>query len=102
MHHANAATGNAMAPIRALVEALAKRLVLLGDHIKSGLWLPSGGHVEPEGSRRVPERSMGERSGHPNGRLSSVRSAHAVVTKMRILLPEHLDAKDVALRISHG
>lgn len=22
-------------------------VVLLGDHIKSGLWLPSGGHVEP-------------------------------------------------------
>lgn len=25
----------------------ANRFVLLGDHIKSGLWLPSGGHVEP-------------------------------------------------------
>jgi len=24
-----------------------ERRVLLGDHIKSGLWLPSGGHVEP-------------------------------------------------------
>jgi 8-oxo-dGTP pyrophosphatase MutT (NUDIX family) len=24
-----------------------ERLVLLGDHVKSGLWLPSGGHVEP-------------------------------------------------------
>lgn len=24
-----------------------RRLILLGDHIKSGLWLPSGGHVEP-------------------------------------------------------
>lgn len=24
-----------------------QRLILLGDHIKSGLWLPSGGHVEP-------------------------------------------------------
>lgn len=23
------------------------RLVLLGDHVTSGLWLPSGGHVEP-------------------------------------------------------
>jgi 8-oxo-dGTP diphosphatase len=23
-----------------------RRLVLLGDHVKSGLWLPSGGHVE--------------------------------------------------------
>ena len=30
-----------------LVVDSAKRLVLLGDHIKSGLWLPSGGHVEP-------------------------------------------------------
>ncbi len=25
----------------------ASRAVLLGDHISSGLWLPSGGHVEP-------------------------------------------------------
>jgi 8-oxo-dGTP pyrophosphatase MutT (NUDIX family) len=29
----------------ALVDS-ARRLVLLGDHVKSGLWLPSGGHVE--------------------------------------------------------
>lgn len=30
-----------------LLVADAERLVLLGDHLKSGLWLPSGGHVEP-------------------------------------------------------
>jgi 8-oxo-dGTP diphosphatase len=29
----------------ALIDS-ARRLVLLGDHVKSGLWLPSGGHVE--------------------------------------------------------
>jgi 8-oxo-dGTP diphosphatase len=29
----------------ALVDS-ANHLVLLGDHVKSGLWLPSGGHVE--------------------------------------------------------
>jgi 8-oxo-dGTP diphosphatase len=29
----------------ALIDS-ASRLVLLGDHVKSGLWLPSGGHVE--------------------------------------------------------
>ena len=30
--------------------------VLLGDHRKSGLWLPSGGHVEPGGSPVVTVR----------------------------------------------
>ena len=29
----------------ALVDST-RRVVLLGDHLKSGLWLPSGGHVE--------------------------------------------------------
>jgi 8-oxo-dGTP diphosphatase len=30
-----------------LVVDTTERLILLGDHLKSGLWLPSGGHVEP-------------------------------------------------------
>lgn len=31
-----------------LVADIARRRVLLVDHVKAGLWLPSGGHVEPE------------------------------------------------------
>lgn len=30
-----------------LVADIARRRVLLVDHVKAGLWLPSGGHVEP-------------------------------------------------------
>lgn len=30
-----------------LVVDRARRRVLLGDHVKAGLWLPPGGHVEP-------------------------------------------------------
>ena len=31
-----------------VVVDLAQRLILLGDHRDAGLWLPSGGHVEPD------------------------------------------------------
>ena len=45
-------TTTPVAPMRHLVSYFVlideeDRSVLLGDHIKSGLWLPSGGHVEP-------------------------------------------------------
>lgn len=45
-------TSTPVAPVRHLVAYFLlideeDRSVLLGDHIKSGLWLPSGGHVEP-------------------------------------------------------
>lgn len=42
----------------------AGRLVLLGDHVKSGLWLPPGGHVEDgEDPRRSVEREALEELG---------------------------------------
>ena len=55
----------------------AYRCVLLGDHVKSGLWLPPGGHVEDgEEPRRAVEREAMEELGirasfHPGlgGRL---------------------------------
>lgn len=55
----------------------AGRCVLLGDHVKSGLWLPPGGHVEDgEDPRRAVEREAMEELGiraafHPRvgGRL---------------------------------
>lgn len=45
-------TSNPVAPVRHLVSYFLlideeESSILLGDHIKSGLWLPSGGHVEP-------------------------------------------------------
>jgi len=45
-------TSTPVAPVRHLVSYFLlidekEGSVLLGDHIKSGLWLPSGGHVEP-------------------------------------------------------
>lgn len=40
--------------------------ILLVDHIKSGLWLPSGGHVEPgEHPRITVEREIIEELGIP-------------------------------------
>ncbi len=42
----------------------AGRCVLLGDHVKSGLWLPPGGHVdEGEDPRRAVEREAFEELG---------------------------------------
>jgi 8-oxo-dGTP diphosphatase len=42
----------------------ADRCVLLGDHVKSGLWLPPGGHVEEgEDPRRTVEREASEELG---------------------------------------
>jgi 8-oxo-dGTP diphosphatase len=42
----------------------AARCVLLGDHVKSGLWLPPGGHVdEGEDPRRAVEREAFEELG---------------------------------------
>jgi 8-oxo-dGTP diphosphatase len=42
----------------------ADRSVLLGDHVKSGLWLPPGGHVEDgEDPRRTVEREASEELG---------------------------------------
>jgi 8-oxo-dGTP pyrophosphatase MutT (NUDIX family) len=42
------------------------RSVLLGDHVKSGLWLPPGGHVEQgEDPRRTVERETLEELGIP-------------------------------------
>jgi 8-oxo-dGTP diphosphatase len=42
----------------------AARCVLLGDHVKSGLWLPPGGHVDPgEDPRRSVEREAREELG---------------------------------------
>jgi 8-oxo-dGTP diphosphatase len=42
----------------------ADRSVLLGDHVKSGLWLPPGGHVEEgEDPRRTVEREASEELG---------------------------------------
>jgi 8-oxo-dGTP diphosphatase len=42
----------------------AGRCVLLGDHLKSGLWLPPGGHVEEgEDPRRAVEREALEELG---------------------------------------
>jgi 8-oxo-dGTP diphosphatase len=42
----------------------ADRCVLLGDHVKSGLWLPPGGHVEDgEEPRRAVEREAMEELG---------------------------------------
>ena len=47
----------------ALVDS-ARRLVLLGDHVKSGLWLPSGGHVEEgEDPRDTVDREAFEELG---------------------------------------
>jgi 8-oxo-dGTP diphosphatase len=44
----------------------AGRSVLLGDHVKSGLWLPPGGHVEEgEDPRRAVERETMEELGIP-------------------------------------
>jgi 8-oxo-dGTP diphosphatase len=44
----------------------ANRCVLLGDHVKSGLWLPPGGHVEDgEDPRHAVEREMMEELGRP-------------------------------------
>jgi len=40
------------------------RMVLLGDHVKSGLWLPSGGHVEDgEDPRATVDREAFEELG---------------------------------------
>jgi len=42
----------------------ARHLVLLGDHVKSGLWLPSGGHVEDgEDPRDTVDREAFEELG---------------------------------------
>jgi 8-oxo-dGTP diphosphatase len=42
----------------------ASRSVLVGDHVKSGLWLPPGGHVEQgEDPRATVEREAGEELG---------------------------------------
>lgn len=39
----------------------AQRQILLVDHINAGLWLPSGGHVEPdEHPKTTVEREVGE------------------------------------------
>ena len=47
----------------ALVDS-ARHLVLLGDHVKSGLWLPSGGHVEDgEDPRHAVDREALEELG---------------------------------------
>ncbi|HEX3965536.1 MAG TPA: NUDIX domain-containing protein [Trebonia sp.] len=47
----------------ALVDS-ASRMVLLGDHVKSGLWLPSGGHVEDgEDPRDTVDREASEELG---------------------------------------
>lgn len=47
----------------ALIDS-ASRLVLLGDHVKSGLWLPSGGHVEDgEDPRDTVDREAAEELG---------------------------------------
>jgi 8-oxo-dGTP diphosphatase len=47
----------------ALVDS-ARRMVLLGDHVKSGLWLPSGGHVEDgEDPRDTVSREASEELG---------------------------------------
>jgi 8-oxo-dGTP diphosphatase len=47
----------------ALVDS-ARRMVLLGDHVKSGLWLPSGGHVEDgEDPRDTVSRAASEELG---------------------------------------
>jgi 8-oxo-dGTP diphosphatase len=44
----------------------AARCVLLGDHVKSGLWLPPGGHVDAgEDPRRAVEREAFEELGTP-------------------------------------
>jgi 8-oxo-dGTP diphosphatase len=47
----------------ALIDS-ARRMVLLGDHVKSGLWLPSGGHVEDgEDPRDTVDREAAEELG---------------------------------------
>ena len=47
----------------ALIDS-ARRVVLLGDHVKSGLWLPSGGHVEDgEDPRDTVDREAAEELG---------------------------------------
>ena len=50
--------------------------ILLGDHRKSGLWLPSGGHVEP--GRTPPTPCVGSASRNWAWRHGSTRiSGHA-------------------------
>jgi 8-oxo-dGTP diphosphatase len=67
----------------ALIDS-ARRLVLLGDHVKSGLWLPSGGHVEEGEDPRdtVCREALEELGIHArfDGRLGAGRPFFLTVT----------------------
>jgi 8-oxo-dGTP pyrophosphatase MutT (NUDIX family) len=67
----------------ALIDS-ARRLVLLGDHVKSGLWLPSGGHVEDGEDPRdtVSREALEELGVHArfHGQLGSGRPFFVTVT----------------------
>jgi len=67
----------------ALVDSV-NRMVLLGDHVKSGLWLPSGGHVEDgedprDTVRREAAEELGIRASF-HGRLGAERPFFLTVT----------------------
>jgi len=70
----------------ALIDS-ASRLVLLGDHVKSGLWLPSGGHVEDgEDPRDTVDREASEELGiraEFHDRLGAGRPFFLTVTPTR-------------------
>ena len=55
------------------------RSVLLGDHVKSGLWLPPGGHVEEgEDPRVTVERETLEELGYrPRSTRGSARASRS-------------------------
>lgn len=59
----------------------ARRSLLLVDHRKAGLWLPTGGHVEPdEDPRETVVRELAEELGSQAAAVASVAALPLFVT----------------------
>jgi 8-oxo-dGTP pyrophosphatase MutT (NUDIX family) len=66
--------------------------VLLGDHRKSGLWLPSGGHVEPgEHPVETVRRECVEELGVPARFLPAVGARPLLLTVTETRTDRHVD-----------
>lgn len=70
-----------------------RKSVLLMEHTKSGLWLPTGGHVEPdEDPYQTAVRELGEELGYKAAQVGSVASLPLFVTVNQTLgMGRHTD-----------
>lgn len=64
---------------------MARRSLLLGQHKLAGLWLPTGGHMEPEEGdpRQTARRELAEELGPRAGLVSSVATLPLFATATR-------------------